>query len=89
MAAKYLFITEDGEQIFTVNDEPTAEDLKCHEFGILTIIRLSDLHFLSSDGQWKPVENGVLQRYTKQEAGEERVFHFPEKNPKNEPSTLP
>lgn len=77
MAGKYLFITEGGGQIFTVNDEPTSEDIKCLGVGILSIIRLSDMHFMSADGQWSPVGRGELVLHSDPELIEVGGVHFP------------
>jgi hypothetical protein len=60
MSAKYLFVTEGGERVFAVDDEFTPHDAACVRAGILSIVRLVDMHEMSAEGAWHPVDKGRL-----------------------------
>jgi len=73
----FLFVPTDGgdREPYYSQREPTASDCEFVETGQVAIIRLSDLHYLSSDGTWFPVAQAILA--TPDLPGErDRPFHI-------------
>lgn len=58
-APRYLFVSDQG-CVFTCHDEPTTEDFANAAVGIVTLVRLADLHRYDVDEAWAPVPPGEL-----------------------------
>ncbi len=58
-ASPYIFVTDQG-RVFSVADEPTAEDFAYAAVGMVTILRLADAHYYGRDGRWYPIPPGQL-----------------------------
>ena len=63
MAQKYIFVCDDSRgdfriRIFTV-ETPTFADFESVKVGLLSIIRLADMHAFGADGKWYPISHGV------------------------------
>ncbi len=56
---RYLFVSDQG-QVFCCHDEPTTEDLANAAVGVVTLVRLADLHRFGTDEAWRPIPPGEL-----------------------------
>jgi hypothetical protein len=82
MIPKYVFVRDSfhGEsetQVFSV-EEPTVADYDSAEYGMVSIIRLSDLRYYGVDKKWHAIARGVQVTPDPAET-DGRPFHAPAK----------
>ena len=68
MKTRYLYLKRDtGLAPYSVASEPTPTDHACVRFGLLEIVRLTDLARLTPEGKWLPLRAGVLTDFSESE----------------------
>lgn len=58
-AVRYILWRDDG-QVFGIADTPTKEDLDHAKHGLVTILRISDLHYFGRVGIWVELPPGKV-----------------------------